>query len=132
MLIFARFCIALLVLTHCGFFALETLFWDKAPEARESLGFYGEVQSDVARVLKNQGVSNAFLAAGLLWGLLGETRGKPEGRSVLMFFLACVAIAGLVGYLTVQPPTMIGSLGFLVGQTGLAVVGLCGFQLSGK
>ncbi len=39
----------------------------------------------------NQGLYNGFLAAGLIWGIyLGDA-----GFQVKMFFLLCVAVAGL-------------------------------------
>ena len=44
----------------------------------------------------NQGLYNGFLAAGLIWGLLLGT----AGRDVIIFFLACVVIAGLYGAAT--------------------------------
>ena len=58
------------------------------------MGCYG---IGVTRVLAaNQGLYNGFLAAGLLWGLsLGAA-----GFSVKIFFLLCVAIAGLYGAAT--------------------------------
>lgn len=45
----------------------------------------------------NQGLYNGFLAAGLIWGIwLGEA-----GDPVKIFFLLCVAIAGIYGAATV-------------------------------
>jgi putative membrane protein len=47
----------------------------------------------------NQGLYNGFLAAGLVWGLyLGSA-----GRSVKVFFLLCVLVAGIFGAVTVSP-----------------------------
>jgi len=47
----------------------------------------------------NQGLYNGFLAAGLFWALLfiKDVRWK---RHVALFFLLCVAIAGLYGAMT--------------------------------
>ena len=39
---------------------------------------------------------NGFLAAGLLWSIIGER------RDVATFFLACVVVAGLYGAATVN------------------------------
>ena len=39
----------------------------------------------------NQGLYNGFLAAGLIWSLISDK------TDVAIFFLACVAIAGLYG-----------------------------------
>ena len=87
-------------------------------------------QTEVAKVAKNQGFSNAFLAAGLVWGLLKELRGEGDGMAILTFFLVCIAIAGVVGYTTIQPPSTRGKAGFLIGQTGLAVGALVFLYLS--
>jgi putative membrane protein len=44
----------------------------------------------------NQGLYNGFLAAGLIWGIwLGEA-----GDPIKLFFLGCVAVAGLYGAAT--------------------------------
>lgn len=48
-------------------------------------------------MMANQGLYNGFLAAGLIWSLLAA----PEvGRQLALFFLGCVAIAGIYGALT--------------------------------
>jgi putative membrane protein len=120
--------IGLLVVAHLGFFALEAIFWKDAPEIRESLNFRQTDQTDAAKALVNQGVSNAFLAAGLAWGLWGFRNGRPEGRPVLNFFLVFIALAGVVGWLSIRPDAW-GATGFLVGQTGLALAALvCLYQ----
>lgn len=46
----------------------------------------------------NQGLYNGFLAAGLIWSLLIEDAVWHE--NVALFFLSCVAIAGLYGAAT--------------------------------
>jgi putative membrane protein len=56
-----------------------------------------EKANDSAVLAANQGLYNGFLAAGLVWGLyLGV-----GGFQVKIFFLLCVAIAGLYGAATV-------------------------------
>jgi putative membrane protein len=115
--------IGMLILAHLGFFVLESLAWEHAPDARADLGFTGD-QLEVARVAKNQGLSNAFLAVGLGWGLWSWRKQKPEGRPVLILFLAFIAVAGIVGFVTVNPPAPLAKAAFLVGQTGLAILAL--------
>src|SRR5262249_34410770 len=125
--------IGLLVVTHLAFFALEGPLWksDAVADVRKSLGFGktdrpevdDEVLKQVAKVAANQGLSNAFLAAGLAWGLWGLRAGRPEGRPVLAFFLGFIALAGVVGFLTIHPD-LAGAAGFLIGQTGLALAAL--------
>jgi len=132
--------VGLLVLAHLFFFVLETFLWEVGPDVPKSLGFTGEVPDEavnipslkkdfaevlheVAIVAKNQGLSNGFLAASLVGGLLWYSQGKQEGRTVLKFLLMFILIAGLTGYFTVPAPFP-GNLGFLIGQFGLALVAL--------
>lgn len=64
-----------------------------------AFGLTAELASETVALGANQGLYNGFLAAGLMWGLVkGE-----EGRSVKVFFLLCVLVAGIFGALTVSP-----------------------------
>lgn len=48
----------------------------------------------------NQGLYNGFLVAGLVWSLLIS---NPEwAKNVQLFFLSCIAIAGIYGGYSVQ------------------------------
>ena len=49
----------------------------------------------------NQGLYNGFLAAGLIWALIFIKDVKWK-RNVALFFLGCVAIAGIYGAMTVS------------------------------
>lgn len=51
-------------------------------------------------MMKNQGLYNGFLAAGLVWGLLHPD--PAIGFQIKLFFLACVAAAGLYGAATAK------------------------------
>src|SRR5882672_2897726 len=89
----------LVALEHVGIMVLEMFFWDH-PVGRRIFNMTPEV-SAVSRVLAaNQGLYNGFLAAGLVWGL-----GRGD-RQIKVFFLVCVAIAGIFGALTAKPPTL--------------------------
>ena len=48
----------------------------------------------------NQGLYNGFLAAGLIWSLVA---GANTGFAAKVFFLVCVAVAGIFGAVTVSP-----------------------------
>ncbi|MBB4080367.1 putative membrane protein [Lewinella aquimaris] len=48
----------------------------------------------------NQGLYNAFLAAGLIWSLL--IRNEDWGQHVALFFLGCIAVAGVFGAFTAE------------------------------
>src|SRR4051812_45599719 len=49
---------------------------------------------------KNQGLYNGFLAAGLVWSLFAAASYKKQ---LMLFFLLCVLVAGLVGGFTIMP-----------------------------
>lgn len=55
------------------------------------------------QIIKNAGIYNSFMAAGLLWSLYLWWIQKPVlAFYVAAFFLCCVMIAGLVGTLTLK------------------------------
>ena len=87
--------VVLVALLHVYFLVLEMFLWTK-PAGRRAFGTTQE-QAEQSKVLAmNQGLYNGFLAAGLLWGLsLGA-----GGRSVVIFFLLCVIVAGVFGAAT--------------------------------
>lgn len=77
------------------------MLWD-TPRGRKAFGLTPEFASASKVLAANQGLYNGFLAAGLFWGLyLGAT-----GFQVKMFFLLCVATAGLYGAATVGRKTL--------------------------
>ena len=99
----AKLLAVLVALEHVGIMVLEMFFWDH-PVGRKIFNMTPEV-SAVSRVLAaNQGLYNGFLAAGLFWGL-----GRGD-RRITVFFLACVAIAGLFGGLTAKTSILVTQL----------------------
>ena len=87
--------VALVALLHVYFLVLEMFLWTK-PAGRRAFGTTPEFAEASAALAKNQGLYNGFLAAGLLWGLsLGAA-----GRAIVVFFLACVIVAGVFGAIT--------------------------------
>ena len=76
---------------------LEVFFWDK-PLGRRTFGLTPEFATASKALAANQGLYNGFLAAGLVWGLSRGEAGEP----VVVFFLACVIVAGVFGALTVN------------------------------
>ncbi|TPJ28926.1 DUF1304 domain-containing protein [Mesorhizobium sp. B2-7-2] len=88
--------VGLVALIHCYIVYLEMVLWD-TPRGRKAFGLTPEFASASKVLAANQGLYNGFLAAGLIWGLyLGA-----GGFQIDMFFLLCVAIAGLYGAATV-------------------------------
>ncbi len=99
MSILAAVFVAIVALLHVGFLLLEMFLW-RRPFGLRTFHMTQEVADSSAVLAANQGLYNGFLAAGLLWGLVGY--GVISGRPILTFFLACVIIAGLYGAATVS------------------------------
>ncbi|MBP6895132.1 MAG: DUF1304 domain-containing protein [Pseudacidovorax sp.] len=86
---------AVVALIHVYILVLEMFFWD-TPRGHKAFGLKPEFARATRVLAANQGLYNGFLAAGLFWGLwLGAA-----GIAVKLFFLACVAVAGLYGAAT--------------------------------
>jgi putative membrane protein len=87
--------VLLVLLLHVYILVLEMFLWDK-PAGLRAFGLSAEFARASKALAANQGLYNGFLAAGLGWGLsLGV-----NGRSVKIFFLGCVFVAGVYGSLT--------------------------------
>ena len=89
--------LVLVAALHVGFLVLEMFLW-RHRVGRRVFGLTRELADQTWTLAANQGLYNGFLAAGLGWGLwLGDS-----GRSIQLFFTACVVIAGLFGAATVS------------------------------
>ena len=91
----ATVAVVLVALLHLYFLVLEMFLWTK-PAGRRAFGLSPELAQATKSLAANQGLYNGFLAAGLLWGL---SRGT-DGTAIVIFFLACVIVAGLFGAAT--------------------------------
>lgn len=89
-----------LALEHAWFLILESFLWTK-PMGMKLFRLSPEQAQMTARLAVNQGLYNGFLAAGLVWGAWGVD--AELAWPVRMFFVGCVAIAGIVGGKTVSP-----------------------------
>jgi len=83
---------------HVYIVVLEMLLWQK-PIGRRVFRTTPEQAAQTATLAANQGLYNGFLAAGLVWALVGA---DDLRRPVATFFLVCVALAGLFGAATVS------------------------------
>lgn len=87
--------VGLIGLLHVYILVLEMFLWDK-PAGLRAFGQKREFATATKVLAANQGLYNGFLAAGLFWGLsLGSA-----GDHIKVFFLLCVAVAGLYGAAT--------------------------------
>ena len=88
--------IVFITLLHFWFLTLEMFLWQK-PIGLKTFRITKDFAKASSPLAANQGLYNGFLAAGLIWGLyLGAA-----GFQVKLFFLLCVAVAGLYGAATV-------------------------------
>ncbi|MBL7795049.1 MAG: DUF1304 domain-containing protein [Saprospiraceae bacterium] len=98
MQVISQVLIALVALEHLYILWLEMFAW----ETRGKKVFRGALRDELFAPTKvlaaNQGLYNGFLAAGLIWSLL--IADPVWSRNVAVFFLGCVAVAGMYGALT--------------------------------
>ncbi|RPE08516.1 DUF1304 domain-containing protein [Chitinophaga lutea] len=89
--------VGLIALLHCYILWLEMFAWTtRAPKVFTQIP--KELFGPTKVLAGNQGLYNGFLAAGLIWSLFIR---QPEwAGNVAIFFLACVAIAGIYGAAT--------------------------------
>jgi len=86
---------ALVIAIHLYIVVLEMALWT-TPTGRRAFGLTEDFAKQTRTLAANQGLYNGFLAAGLGYGLW---RGA-DGREFVIFFLACVIVAGVFGALT--------------------------------
>lgn len=87
--------VALVALLHVYFLVLEMFLWTR-PFGLKTFGLTPEFARASRALAANQGLYNGFIAAGLGWGLvLGSA-----GRTIEIFFLGCVIVAGVFGGFT--------------------------------
>lgn len=91
--------VLLVMIEHIWFLVLEMFLWTR-PLGLKTFRNTPEFARQSAALAANQGLYNGFLAAGLLWGLCHPVAGVAF--QITVFFLACVAIAGIVGAITVS------------------------------
>ena len=79
---------------HLYIVYLEMVLWD-TPQGRKAFNLTPEFSAASKVLAANQGLYNGFLAVGLLFALW------QGDRNMQLFLLACVAVAGLYGAMTV-------------------------------
>jgi putative membrane protein len=94
---------AVVALEHLYFLYLEMFAWTK-PATRRAFGTTAEFAAESKTLAANQGLYNGFLAAGLIWAIV---TGPPLQQPLVIFFAACVVVAGVYGGLTVSRRIMV-------------------------
>jgi putative membrane protein len=95
MKILADILIIIVAIEHLLFLVLEMFLWTK-PLGLKVFRQSASAAQASATLAANQGLYNGFLAAGLIWSLVGEN------SEATVFFLWCVTIAGVFGAATVN------------------------------
>lgn len=93
MTLIAAVLVGLIALLHVYILVLEMFLWT-TPRAMKAFGTTPDLAAQTRVMAGNQGLYNGFLAAGLIWGLI------TGSAAIQLFFLACVAVAGLYGAAT--------------------------------
>ena len=88
--------VLLVALIHVYIVVLEMALWT-TPRGRAAFGLTPEFALATKALAANQGLYNGFLAAGLIWGLVGPEHLRFGFR---VFFLGCVVVAGIYGAAT--------------------------------
>lgn len=110
----ARIVTALVGLLHLYILVLEMFLW-QTERGFAAFGTTAEYAAMTATFAGNQGLYNGFLAVGLLWGAFHKN--PAFAVQLRLFFLGCVAVAGIYGAATVKT-----SILFI--QTAPAAVGI--------
>ena len=93
----AALCAVLVIaVLHVYILVLEMFLWT-TPRGRAAFGTTPELAETTKPLAANQGLYNGFLAAGLFWGAIAS---DPTGFAARVFFLVCVAVAGVYGTVT--------------------------------
>lgn len=91
--------VALIAVIHLYILWFEMFAWEsRGPKIFKQ--FSKDLFPKTKVLAANQGLYNGFLAMGLIWSLLIKNESWSE--NICIFFLACVAIAGLYGALTAE------------------------------
>lgn len=97
--IIIKILIGLVALLHLYFLWFEMFAWEtRGPKIFRS--FPKDLFSPTKSMAANQGLYNGFLAAGLIWSFFIQN--AEWSNNVALFFLSCVAVAGIYGALSVS------------------------------
>jgi len=98
--IISKVLIGLIAIIHSYILVLEMFLWEsRGPNVFSS--FPADLFAQTKVMAANQGLYNGFLAAGLFWALL-FIKDTPWKNKVALFFLSCIAVAGIYGAVTVS------------------------------
>lgn len=97
MSIFTPTAILIIAIIHLVISIVEMFFWNNSI-IYQRLDYTAELAAKVAPIVANAGLYNGFIAAG--WSAFSNN------KSLSVFFLVCVIIAGIFGALTLKSTTL--------------------------
>lgn len=120
--IIAKIVIGIVALEHLYILWIEMFAWETIGK-KTFRALPRHLFPETKALAANQGLYNGFLAAGLIWSLLISD--PVWYRNVALFFLGCVAVAGIFGAVTAARsifykqalPALIGIVLVLLGHT---------------
>lgn len=89
---------ALVAIEHLYILWMEMFAWETAGKKTFGKSMPHELFKPTKGLAANQGLYNGFLAAGLIWSFFIEN--AEWSNNIRLFFLGCVAVAGIFGALT--------------------------------
>lgn len=89
---------ALVTIEHLYILWMEMFAWETAGKKTFGKSLPHELFKPTKGLAANQGLYNGFLAAGLIWTFFIEN--VEWSSNIRLFFLGCVAVAGIFGALT--------------------------------
>ena len=95
--------VCVVAVLHVAFLVLEMFLWTTSIGGTKILRMSQAEAEASWPVAANQGLSNGFLAAGLLLTLFGGIPAETA-CTVQVLFLSFIALAGVFGAATVNPP----------------------------
>lgn len=95
--IIAKILIAVVALEHLYFLYFEMFAWETIGK-KTFKSLPAHLFTPTKALAANQGLYNGFLAAGLIWTFFISD--AMWSKNIALFFLVCVAIAGVYGAIT--------------------------------
>lgn len=95
--IIAKLLIGLVAFEHLYFMYFEMFAWETIGK-KTFKSLPAHLFTPTKALAANQGLYNGFLSAGLIWTFF--ITDKTWSTNIALFFLACVAIAGIYGAIT--------------------------------
>ncbi len=89
---------AIVAVEHIYILWMEMFAWETVGKKTFGKSLPHELFKPTKGLAANQGLYNGFLAAGLIWSFLIDN--AEWSFNVRLFFLGCVAVAGIFGALT--------------------------------